>query len=412
MAEITVAPEVKKEPDTQAATTAPSVTPSPQSDFSHTKVAGRFNQYTSGYWALALPLLSVRYIAEGMNNMLRPILKNPKFPKNADTYWAPAVGATMIAATGYYTERTYEDMKRQFKEPLGWEFDKSPEKIGLADMMRSQNTLVKDAVKNLAKRTVMRVAVHLPFFTYLLPKIPQQSWEAPEKFAQRIKQTRGLVQPKDAVNLGVGSNAAYLASDALGRKRTFFEELQTLIDNKINQKDRIGETITAGDLMNLYELQARGSKKVANLPKMNTPEWDINEKLFQRMADLMNQTYGNAHKKEYADFTVPKLVYMLGMGALKSENLEKNLDYVEVANRHGIPAIKKISEQIKKGVRPTAAFAAYPVTDGIHTETIEAEKDVKQFAQESLRQSRPQQSFTSFAEKAAQKSDSPVYTVG
>ena len=381
----------------------------------HTKIKGNFSEYRSGYWALTVPLLSARYIADGLNKILKPGFVNKDLPgwtrklagDKGDKGWAMAVGVSMIGVTAYYSNQTYKDIKSQFKEPLAWEFNKDSKNVGIMDMMRSKNTLVHETVKNFAKRTLLRFAMHLPFFTYLIPTpFKQQAGETARQFALRDK----LAGPKEAVNLGVGTNAMYLASDALGRKKSFFEELQSFIDNKINHKSRIGEMVTSADLLNLYDLQARNNKKAIPLPTMDSPEWQSSMKLFDRMADLMNQTYGNVPKREHADFTVPKLVYMLGMGVLSSEHLEHNLDFVEIANSHGIPAVKKVVEAAQNQPLETA-LAAYPATRGVHPQAIEQEQQAQatSFAHEGLRKTRPETQASSHAERARQTAEaSPV----
>ncbi len=385
---------------------ASSTAPAPQSNLDHTKITGRFNQYTSGYWALTVPLLSARYVFDALNEMFKPISKI-KFPKWGDKAWSIGVGGLMMGVTGFYSIRTYTDMKRQFKEPLGWEFDKDPEKVGIRDMLRTQNTLVRDAVKNFTKRSVMRVAANLPFFTYLVPTpFKQRPDESPMRFERRNK----LLGPKGSVNFGVGVNAMYLATDALSRKRTFFEELQGFIDTKINHRDKLGDSVTAQDLINLYALRQRDTK-APPLPKMNTPQWQDNVKLFDRMADLMNQTYENIPQKEHADFTVPKLLYLLGMGLLKSDNLEKNLAYVEVANRYGVPALKKVASAVEGGADLNTALSAFPIPLSVSAEAA-PEQPAKSFAQEGLKKSRPEAPAATHAERALQKGDGMAQSVG
>jgi hypothetical protein len=204
----------------------------------------------------------------------------------------------------------------------------------------------------------------------------------------------------------------YLASDAFGRKRTFFEEEQRLIASKVNHSDSIGEVITARNLMNLYDRQARQNSSTAPLPKMDTPKWDADIKLFERMADLMNQSYGNTPKTGQADFTVPKFIYLLGMGLLAADNPEKSIAYMEVANRYGIPAVKKVEEVVKSGVPLAEALTPYPVNLAPIVEqpvvaasvpVIEASQ--KTFTNEGLKPSRPAIPVPSYREKATQQNE-------
>lgn len=396
----------------------------PPLNLEHTKVKGRFNQFTSGYWALTLPLLSVRYAFKFLSGVFeRPLETLQKrmehhLPRQIANFkhdlWPLGVGLGMVGVTSYYTISTYGDMKRQFAEPLGWEFDKSPENIGLGDMMKSKNALVRDAMQHFEKRTGLRFLVHTPFFLHLIPS----------PFAAG----QDLVKADVAVDGGVGANALYLASDALTRKRTFFEEGQNVIDNKINHRDRIGETVTALDIMNLYDRQWRFNHQTLPLPKMDTPEWQDDLRLFARMADLMNQTYGNTPNQEQANFTMPKLIYLLGMGLVKSKDVEKNLAYVEVANRYGIPEAKKLAQAVNGGGHENlyAALASYPdilaklkqepsltVTEadnamlksmGVAPEPVAA----KPFTSETLKKERPQAPLASQADRITQNNEAAV----
>ena len=60
-----------------AVTDAPA--PIQQNNFKNIEVGGIFNKYTSGYWALALPALSVRYAFEAIKNIAGK-LANSKGP--------------------------------------------------------------------------------------------------------------------------------------------------------------------------------------------------------------------------------------------------------------------------------------------------------------------------------------------
>ncbi len=385
--------------------------PATQSNMDHTKIKGNFSEYRSGYWALMLPLLSARYSAEALNTAFKPVTRDKTFlgikGTKADNVWSIALGMGMMAVTAFYSNRTYQDMKSQFREPLAWEFDKPPEKVGMRDMFRSKNTLVHDTVKNFTKRTALRTLVQLPFFTYLIPT-PFKKHLKPDELITKSR----LLGPKDSVVAGAGSNAIYLASDALGRKKTFFEDLQSFVDNKINHRSRIGELVTAADLINLYELQAHNNKSVPHMPKMNTPEWQADLKLFERMADLMNQTYQNTPKKEHADFTVPKLVYLLGMGLLKSDNLEKHLAYVEVANLYGIPEVKKAEQALKNGASLKSALAGCPTPSETQMQDLVSEQPVKSFAHEGLKKSRPDTPAATHTEKAIQMGEGTTQSIG
>lgn len=299
--------------------------PASPPEFRHTSINGRLNQYTSSYWALALPALSVRYAFEAASSIATKIMEKHKLPQHfsdkAERGHAIGVGAFMLGVTGYYSHRTYQDMRNLFAQPLAWEFGKKEQDVGWDDIMHSQNLLVQQARDNFMNYNTRRFGVNAVFLGGLLP--------------------RHILKPDNAVKLGIAANALYLMRDVLFRKETFFERLQSFIDDKINHADRVGDLITAGDLMSLYYRHSKDKNENFVPPHMNTQAWKRDEALFARMADLMNQTYGNTPVKEHADFTITKFLYLVGMGLLSSENPEKNVTYVEMANNQGIPAVKQ-----------------------------------------------------------------------
>jgi len=325
-------------------TVADAPSPAQQHEFKHTAIHGRLNQYTSGYWALALPALSARYAFEAVTNMA------PKF-KN---WYANSVGLFMMGVTSLYSWRTYKDMRELFAEPLAQEFDKKPKEVGFGDILKSENLLVKQARHNFFNYNARRFGVNSVFFSpYVLPHSIQPSTD-------------------NAVKLGIAANAVHLMNDVLGRKETFFERLQSFIDQKINHKDRVGDVIAATDLINLYYRHTLDMDSKFKHPRMNSQEWKDDEKVFRRMADLMNQTYGNTEVKEQADLTVDKFIYLVGMGLLDSDNPEKNLAMVEMANRDGIPAVKRAARGQPAGALP-ASMAAEAETKPSFTEKLAAE---------------------------------------
>jgi len=310
--------------------------------FDHTEIKGRFNQYTSGYWALALPALAARYVARYAGKIFKPELQHWNISKN---FYATAVGSWMLGITGIYTMSTYGDMKRVFSEPLAYEFDKKPEDINIRDFFKSKNAIVQTTLHNFLKRSFLRTAFASSFFSFLLP-------------GQRFKNL-----DVDPVDLGTGLTGGYLVSDVLIRKMTFFEALQNFIDNKINHSESVGQIITDDDLMNLYAIHARDNPPDRLISgKMDTVGWRNDKIIFSRMADLMNQTYRNEPSKEQADFTVPKLIYLLGNNLLSRENKENSLTYIEIANRYGIPAVKEVVQSVQDGSTLAEAIQKYPVT--------------------------------------------------
>jgi hypothetical protein len=128
------------------------------------------------------------------------------------------------------------------------------------------------------------------------------------------------------------------------------------------------------------------------------------------MADLMNQTYGNAPKREHADLTATKLIYLMGMKLLKAQDsIEKNFAFVEVANRYGVPALNKVAFDINANGDLKAALASYPIpTSAQAQELVPIDLQVKTFANDALKKQKPEAQAASHADRAMQKTEGAV----
>lgn len=332
------------------------------------EMKGRVNRHTSGYWALAIPALSVRYLAEATADVVgftrQRLAKSIKLPwvqklaalpitpegnKDAsrmlDKVEAPVVGAFMMGVSTLYMGRTYKDLKGAFAEAISWETGKKKEDIGFMDIMKSDNTLVEAARRNFLKYNVRRFAVNTPFFSHWV-------------FDKAVK-------PKGAILFGVASNSIYLMSDVLSRKETFFERLQSFVDEKVLHTEKLGEQISAIDLINLYELHSRDKNSNYRFTgRMDTKEWQDRVKVFGRMADLMNETYGNQTNPEKANFTLSKMIYLMGHGMITSGgDPDRSCAYIEVANKYGIDAVKEMaSKNIADGSDLAYGREKYPTS--------------------------------------------------
>ncbi len=336
--------------------------PAEKKNLDHTTITSRFGQYQSGFWQLAIPMLSTRYLGRWVSNLLRfedfskdlgrlnfikPLIKN---------FYGIIVGVVMAGVTGFYAKHTMNDMQRVFSEMLGWEngYDKAPANISLRDMQESKNAIINTTANNFVKYNINRLAfTSLPFFNFLIPGVLE--W----------KNGKGGMSIYNSVDLGTGVTGAYLVKDWLSRKETFFEALQKFIDLKLNQqKNRVKEPVTADELVKIYEIHLRDNGMSNGQPTyfdVNSASAQNDKVLFGRMAELMNQTYGNTPDKEQANFTVPKLLYLLGMGLIKEEQPEQNLAYVEIANRYGMNAVKQMTQALAQGAKLEDVLQQFPV---------------------------------------------------
>lgn len=310
-------------------------------------ITGRFDQYRSSYWAAAVAVLGVRYAP-------RPFLRKhwdaPESSHIDKHKYAGLAGTFMQGVAGYYALRTWQDMKSIFSQTIAWELDKDPKDVTFSDFRNSKNSIVQQTTQNYMRYNLRRFAVNSTFFIpfILQPFFKNQPWFK-------------AMHAETGVDFGMASNAAYLFSDVISRKITPFEEIQSLIDRKINQSDHYADQINAHDLVDVYERHAAGGSVSTFLKKRGTEEWPQVMQLFDRMAGLMNQTYRNEVPHEKADFGFPKFIYLVGNGMIQPDNIEQSLAYVEIANKHGTSALKKAVQEMKDGVPLDKVMEEYSV---------------------------------------------------
>jgi len=379
----------------------------------HTVIKGRFNQYVSAFWTFVLPLFTTRYLFQPLFDMMgwtdepksrtpgsiiteRPGISPAAIDKPIlQRAYALATGGVMLLATAFYSLKTLGDMRRTLRESLAYEFDKKPQDVGFKDLLftKTDNDVVNKVRRNFFKMSARRLAfVNLPFFSFLIPGLSKR------------------LSTENAVRWGVGLGASYLVSDVLSRRETFFEELQIVIDRKINQVGRMGEQLTATDLLNLYDINARDhSPQMTFSDKINTPLWKQNLPAFERMAALMNETYHPSNGKA-AEFTIPKFVYLVGHKLIQPQYPEQTLAYVEIANRYGMSAVKKAAAAIQGGTPLDKILAQFPITTP--TPLMQESQNEPKFT-EKLAESRTisHPPAPSFAEKTA-RSDTSVAAAG
>lgn len=304
-----------------------------QNEYQHTKVSGAINQHTPSYWRLALPALGVRYIGRYAQELI-PKLKNTRF-------FDAIAGGWMLVVTGFFANRTAQDMKSIFAETVAYELDKKPADVTFNDIMQSENKAIATARHNFIKYTGARLGVNSLFFASFLP---------------------GPFKNTPSVDLGMGANSAYLVAEVLGRGRTFFEQLQSFTDSKLNQKKALGDDIAPHELLQLFERNAEDNDP-QNMFKgrVDTIAWKQGQVIFERMAELMNNTYQHKHENGAANFTLPKFLYLLGHNLIQPLHVEQTMAYVEVANRYGMSALKNVVKEVKNGTLLADALQTYPV---------------------------------------------------
>lgn len=271
-----------------------------------------------------------------------------------------ALGASSLFLTFSYSSTVYRDIKNMFCEAVGLELGKPADQVSFGDISRSENKIVRKTVENFKWKCVERFGADLLFFVRPLIR----------KFTPLKELPVG--------DMMIGVKAAQALGDTWKRKTTMFEDLVTFVNNKINPRNGLGQTIGVGEVFDLYQHYADGfmpDKMFRNVLERGTGEgmvWAKSQPVFQRIADLMNDTYTykhhtvidpeTGHSKHLADFTLPTFIHLLGNDLIDPYAPERTLAYIELANAKGIDAVKQAQASFASGMQPADVLAQHGIT--------------------------------------------------
>lgn len=283
----------------------------------------------------------------------------------ANRYWAVSYNAAMgvgsLALTAGYSWTVYKDIKNIFAEAVAMETGKSPADVNSRDLYASDNRIVQKTMNNFGWRTAKRIGTDLLFF--------------PAAMARSVS----------AGDLMVGGKALQAFGETWKRKTTMFEDLVTFINNKINPRNGLGQTLNVGEIFDLYQHYAEAYNPPAmftNVLERGTGEgtlWAQSQPIFQRMTELMNLTYAYKHSSvidpatghavHQADFALPKFIYLLGHDLIDVKKPEQTLITIEIANRFGIAAVKEMQTMLDSSASLKQVVERFPVE--IHQPNVE-----------------------------------------
>ncbi len=270
-----------------------------------------------------------------------------------------ALGTSSLFLTGYYANRVVSDIKKVFAETVGYEMDKDPKDVTYRDIWNSKNKMVEEVRGNFIRKNAWRVGSDLVLFGGALAHLPRL----------------GFLKKYPISDLGVGVKGAQLIGQILNKQTTVFVDLVQLIDTKMNPLKGMGAPIEVADIFDLYQKYTLEHdpkatfRDAVNGQNHDGRDWEKSQTIFQRAADLMNQTYKYKHvvrenvpsPDEKANFTLPKLLYLLGHDLIDTYKPEETLAYIEVANRYGIPAVRQAQRALERGIPVDQALVNYPV---------------------------------------------------
>lgn len=281
-----------------------------------------------------------------------------------DVAFDTTLGAYMFGVTGTYEYNVYKNIRKVYAETVAYEDDKRPESIRLSDFRHSNNRLVQNTMLNFRDKTFSRLGTDLGFFGRWLGYVhPSLSMLKNFKFGETIG---GL---KLAQSLG----------SVYTRRNTIFEEICSLIEKKINPIRGISESITAPDLIDVYQNYAhtveprRAFHDITIHQTSDVIDWKRAESVFSLAAELMNRTYKYKHNRvdempaemrvraDPGNFTLPKFLYLLGHDLIDPAKPEQSMAYVQVANQYGMQAVKQLQASLEKGMALEEAIKPYSI---------------------------------------------------
>jgi hypothetical protein len=264
-----------------------------------------------------------------------------------------SLGIGSLLLTIFYSATVYKDIKNIFSETVAGETGKPVDRINIFDIMHSENRIVQKTLENFRNRTLKRLLVDALF----VPSV--------------------MIQHESAGDTVLGLKGAQLFAETWKRKTTMFEDLVSFVNHKINPYNGLGQPIGLGEIFDLYQhysQQFHPDRAFSNVLERSHTEsvlWARNEPIFQRITELMNQTYAYKHPTILdpktgdaviqANFTLPIFIHLLGFDLIDTHQPERTQIYIEVGNRHGIAGINGMRKMIASGVPLDEVMQHYDV---------------------------------------------------
>lgn len=251
-------------------------------------------------------------------------------------FYDTMLGAYSLTLTTFYASKVYRDMRSLFDEAVAYELDKDPRDVTLGDVWNSKNGVVKETWKNWGSRNALRYATDLIFFG------------------------RHAKLDINFGHFGLASKAGLIIKDIMGRRLTTFEKLTSFVDGVIKPEDGLGTSITSESLVDLfqsYTVHNRPDVSFQSVVGNNASEevrWDYARQIFDRMAELMNQSYSYKHAVRYDEnfqplaqksFTLPAFIFMLGNDMIDPNNPNFTMARIEIASEYGVQAMKQAHKE-------------------------------------------------------------------
>ncbi len=271
-----------------------------------------------------------------------------------EMYYDYGLGVGSLYMSYQLTKRAMNDMRGIYTEAVAYETGKDPKDVTFMDILNSDNQIIQSTTKVFRRKQFQRYGASALFFL-----------RSPFKWLQ-------------AGEMAIGAWGLNWMFDIWGRQPTMLESFTYFVNDKLNPMYGIGDPISKGDVINLYQQYTKKFRPEIAFKSVLHPDldegrvWANGERIFNRIADLMNNTYNYKHKTELdendypiplADFTLPKFIYLLGHGLINPREQEWTMTFIEIANHKdfGIEAVKEVEKAKAEGALPKDVLEIYPV---------------------------------------------------
>ncbi len=302
---------------------------------------------------------AIKKYYETGNIALTPIsernIRSEMVTKQFDHVYSNALGVGSLAMSMVIRRNVLREMNSIYSETVAYELGKRIDEVTEEDIFASNNQIIQSTVGNFNRNQWIRFGISaLPF----LKNVPSLRFMNTGDFA-------------------VGLWGALWAYDVWGRDPTMLETFHDFIKDKLNPLYGIGDKITGADVLNIYQLYAfkfhpeRAFKVLAPSDSDESQLWARSERIFARVAQLMNDSYNFKHTTTRdpetglpvakANFTLPKFIYLLGHELINAREPEWTMAYIEIANKFGMEAVKEVNYSRREGAALNEVLAKYPV---------------------------------------------------
>ena len=267
-----------------------------------------------------------------------------------------ALGVGSFWYTRKVQSNVHQDIMSIYGEAVSFENGKPAETIVDDDISNSSNKIINQTVTNYRNKRALRYGISsMPFLKHI-PSIRALQW-------------------------GEATVAAWgtmWAVDIMGREPTMLENFRSFVNDKLNPLYGIGDPIKSSEIIDLYQQYAYRFAPEISFKSISVNDEDANrmwaqsEKLFGRIANLMNESYNFKHTAEIdpetnthkinADFTLPKFIYLMGHGLINARKPEWSMAFVEIANKFpDMEAVKDAAQAMQNNVNLSEVVEKYGI---------------------------------------------------